>query len=79
VLEKLENLSKEFGLTRHEIAFGYIKSKMPNAKVVFGVETKEQITENFVAWKKDFPAILSEQIGISFPNVSERILNPSLW
>jgi len=79
VIEKLESLLKEFGLTRHEIAIGYIKSEMPRAKVVFGVETKEQITENVAAWLKGFPTGLSEKIRVSFPNVSERILNPSLW
>lgn len=79
VIEKLESLSKEFSLTRHEIALGYIKSEMPNAHVVFGAETKEQIAENLVAWQKDFPAILGEKIRMSFSNVSEQILNPHLW
>lgn len=79
VIEKLENLSKEFGLTRHEIAFGYIKSEMPNAHVVFGAETKEQVTENLMAWQKYFPAILGEKIRMNFSNVSEQILNPHLW
>lgn len=78
-IEKLESLSKEFGLTRLEIAFGYIKSKMPAARVVFGVETKEQIAENLAAWKKDFPSILGEKIRMNFSNVNEQILNPHLW
>jgi aryl-alcohol dehydrogenase-like predicted oxidoreductase len=78
-IEKLESLSKEFGLTRHEIAFGYIKSKMPTARVVFGVETKKQIAENLAVWKKDFPANLCEKIRMNFSNVSEQILNPHLW
>jgi aryl-alcohol dehydrogenase-like predicted oxidoreductase len=78
-IEKLENLTKEFGLTRHEVAFGYIKSQMPFAQVLFGAETKEQVTENLAAWKKDFPAILGERIRMNFSNVSERILNPLLW
>jgi aryl-alcohol dehydrogenase-like predicted oxidoreductase len=79
VIEKLENLSKEFGLTRHEIALGYIKSKMPKAHVVFGAETKKQIAENLAVWKKDFPANLCEKIRMNFPDVSEQILNPHLW
>ncbi|MCX5847507.1 MAG: aldo/keto reductase [Deltaproteobacteria bacterium] len=78
-IKRLESLSKDFGLTRHEIAFGYIKSEMPTAKVVFGVETKEQITENLAAWHKDFPANLGEKIRMNFSNVSEQILNPHLW
>lgn len=78
-IEKLESLSKEFGLTRHEIAFGYIKSEMPTARIVFGVETKKQIAENLAVWKKDFPANLCEKIRMNFADVSEQILNPHLW
>ena len=78
-IEKLESLSKEFGLTRHEIAFGYIKSEMPSAQVVFGAETKEQVTENLAAWQKDVPPLLGEKIRMNFNNVSEQILNPYLW
>jgi aryl-alcohol dehydrogenase-like predicted oxidoreductase len=79
VIEKLESLSKDFGLTRHEIALGYIKSEMPAARIVFGAEIKEQVTENLAAWQKDFPTGLNEKIRVSFSSVSERILNPSLW
>ncbi len=78
-IERLDGLSGEFGLTRHEIALGYIKSIMPNGRIIFGAETKEQVTENVRAWRKDFPAILAERIRMDFPNVSEHILNPSLW
>ena len=79
VIEKLENLSKEFSLTRHEIALGYIKAEMPNAHVVFGAETKEQVTKNLAAWQKDVPALLGKKVRIVFSNVNEQILNPSLW
>lgn len=79
VIERLERLSKEFGLTRHEIALGYIKSEIPTAKVVFGAETKEQVTENLAVWQKDFPPLLGEKIRVNFSNVNEQILNPHLW
>lgn len=78
-VEKLESLSKEFGLTRHEIALGYVKSNIPNARVVFGVETKEQVAGNLAAWKKDFPVSLGEKIRKIFFDMNERILNPPLW
>lgn len=79
VIEKLESLSKEFGLTRHEITLGYIKSEMPTARVVFGAETKEQVTENLAAWQKNIPTFLSEKIRMTFSSVNKQILNPSLW
>ncbi|RJO61826.1 aldo/keto reductase [candidate division WS5 bacterium] len=78
-IRKLESLSKELGLTRHEIALGYIKSEIPTGNVVFGAETKEQVTENLTAWKKNIPETLCERIKMTFSDVDERILNPFLW
>ncbi|MBF0119201.1 MAG: aldo/keto reductase [Desulfobacterales bacterium] len=78
-IEKVDKLSKELRLTRHEIAFGYIKSAIPSAKIVFGAETKEQVIENLSAWQKDVSAFLSEKVKAIFPNVDEKLLNPSLW
>jgi len=79
ILEKIESLAKGFGLSRQEMALGYIKSEIPTAKVVFGAETKEQVAENLAAWQKGVPTGLSEKIMVSFSIVSERILNPHLW
>ena len=79
VIEEFESLSKEFGLTRHEISLGYIKFKMPNAHVVFGAEKKEQVTKNLAAWQKDVPELLGEKVRTIFSNVNEQILNPHLW
>jgi aryl-alcohol dehydrogenase-like predicted oxidoreductase len=78
-VEKLDRLAEEYCLTRHEIALGYVKSAMPAARVVFGVETKEQVAENLAGWQKDVPAGLIERIKMSFPDLNERILNPHLW
>jgi len=52
VLEKLESLSIDLGLTRKEMALGYVKSEMPNASVIFGVDTPEHVRENLICWGK---------------------------
>lgn len=79
VLEKLESLSNNFGLSRQEIALGYIKSEMPNAYVIFGAETPEQVRENLMVWKKEIPKSLCNQVRTIFANVNEQIINPVLW
>ncbi len=78
-LEKVESLSRESGLTRHEIALGYIKLGMPGAKVVFGAETPKQVKENLTSWEKDIPFSLVSKVRKIFNSVDERVLNPSLW
>ena len=79
VIEKLESLSNDFGLSRQEIAIGYIKSEMPNAHVIFGAETPSQVRENMTAWQKEIPKSLGNKGRVLFANVDEQILNPSLW
>jgi len=79
VVEKIECLLNEFGFSRQEMAMGYIKSEMPNARVIFGVETPEQVMENVEACKKKMPDSLGSKVRALFANVDEQILNPSLW
>ncbi len=79
VVKEIESLSNEFGLSRQEMALGYIKSEIPNAHVIFGAETSEQVRENVEAWKKKMPESLGNKVGALFANVDEQILNPSLW
>jgi len=79
VVEKIESLSNEFGLSRQEMALGYIKSEIPNAHVIFGAEIPEQVIENVEAWKKKMPEPLGNKGRALFANVDEQILNPSLW
>ena len=79
VLRRLEALSNELGLTRQEIALGYLKSELPNAHVIFGAETREQVAENVATWKKEMPRDLSRQLRVLFSNINDKILNPALW
>ena len=79
VIEKIESLSNDFGLSRQEIALGYIKSEMPNAHVIFGAETPSQVRENMTAWQKETPKSLGNKVRTIFATVDEQILNPVLW
>lgn len=79
VLEKLESLSNDLGLSRLEVAMGYIKSEMPNTHVIFGAETKNQVNENINAWEREMPEALNKEIKKRFINISEEVLNPVLW
>lgn len=79
VLEQFKLLSSDSGLTRKEIALGYLKSEMPDASVVFGAETKDQVKENILIWSKQVPKSLGDKVREVFSNVREEILNPTLW
>ena len=79
VIEKLESLSMDLGLTRQELALGYLKSEMPNAMVIFGADTPDHVRENRLCWEKVPPPSLASRVKNIFNDVDERILNPVLW
>lgn len=79
VLEKFESLSRDSGLSRQEIAMGYVKAQFPDAKVIFGADTPEQARENLACWKKDIPSPFVSEVKKVFDSVDEKILNPASW
>ncbi|MCP4160202.1 MAG: aldo/keto reductase [Deltaproteobacteria bacterium] len=79
VLKDLCKLSREVNIERNEMAMGYVKSVYPNAKVLFGAETVEQVKNNIEVWEKKFSDMVVNLINDKFKHVDEKILNPSLW
>lgn len=79
IIEKLESISRDLKLSRQELALGYIKSEMPNAMVVIGVDTPEHEKMNLTSWGKEISPQLVKEIKYAFNNIDEKILNPTLW
>ena len=78
-LEKLQLLCREIQLTPLEVAIGYFKLSQPEASVVFGAETVEQVTQNIQCWQKEIPLVLISSIQDAFKDVPEYLLNPGMW
>ena len=79
VIEKLESLSNELKLSRKKLALDYIKSEMPNAKVVFGADTPLHVKENVACWEGELLPSSVDRVKKIFDCVDEKILNPTLW
>jgi aryl-alcohol dehydrogenase-like predicted oxidoreductase len=79
VVEKIDKLSRDFGLSRQEMAMGYIKTQMPKAHIMFGAETAAQTRENIKVWQKEFPELFCRKIRAAFIDESEQLLNPARW
>jgi len=79
VIDKVEQLSLEFNLTRQELALSYVRQKYPLAFVIVGAETKQQLVSNLAAWKSDKLSSLTTRIDDIFAEIDERIINPTLW
>ena len=79
ILKRFEKLVKEAGISKQTFALEYIKQSYPEAKIVFGVETLDQLKNNLNSWERKLPLDLVNRIGEEFGYVDNRILNPSLW
>jgi aryl-alcohol dehydrogenase-like predicted oxidoreductase len=79
ILEKIENLSLRFSISKQEMAMIYLREKYIDAKIIFGAETLTQVIDNLHCWGKIMPAGFMPEIDETFKNLDERILNPSLW
>ncbi|MBU4185652.1 MAG: aldo/keto reductase [Proteobacteria bacterium] len=79
IIKEIQTISNNIGLSQQEIALGYVKSEMPNAHVVFGAESSEQVKSNIACWRKNIQQNLVDMIKRKFDDIDEVILNPNLW
>lgn len=79
VLKKLETFAQEIGISKHALALEFAKQAYPNAKIVIGVETCEQLKSSVDKWQRKLSANIVKQAQKIFKCVDELILNPSSW
>jgi len=78
-VQKCNDLAHEAGMPIEQLALGYVRDAYPNAHIIFGAETPEQVHSNLASWKKELPVVWRERIKKRFSNVELKIINPSLW
>jgi aryl-alcohol dehydrogenase-like predicted oxidoreductase len=79
VIKKLDSICKELGLTRHELAFAYIKTTLPEAKILFGADNPDHVANNVKVWRKKILSYQDNKVQTMFEKIDERIINPYLW
>jgi len=78
-LADLHHILCESNLTLTAAAIGFVQAEWPGCKILIGAETQKQVLDNLdVATIQISPEIIA-RIKKQFPDVSEQILNPSLW
>ncbi len=79
-LLKIKNLSNEYNIEIAKLAFLFIRNLPEISSLVIGVENLEQIKENInFLREKPLSGELFERIYEEFSDLSEKIINPSLW
>ena len=79
VVDRLIKFSQQSGFSIMQLALGFAKSAYWGHKVVVGCETLEQMQQNLELWQTELPVELVARVQSQFKDVSEKILNPSLW
>ncbi|MBU1611981.1 MAG: aldo/keto reductase, partial [Proteobacteria bacterium] len=79
VVTRVAALAAEFGLDLPTIALAFVRQGLPATRVLFGAETVEQVRSNLKSWQTQVSADLSQRIRDCFADISENVLNPTLW
>jgi len=72
-------LCRELGLGRREASLAYVRSRYPEACVVFGAETATQVRETVSAWSVTFPETAIGRVEEALRGVDGAIIDPSRW
>ena len=78
-LKAFQSFANSTGVSRHQLALGYVRDAYPDAKIIFGAETPEQVRINTKVWQTPLSSGMVEQIQERFKDVDVRVLNPTLW
>jgi len=79
-LVKLRNLVNELNTNVAKLAFLYVRDLPEVSSLVIGSESIEQLSENINLLKeKPLSNDIYQRINEEFENISEKIINPSLW
>jgi len=81
VLKIFNMLADKCGLSRQQLAIGFVIKAYPSAKIVLGAETSQQVKSNLSVLEST--NIVSDDIVDEarnlFRDVGDNILNPALW
>ena len=79
VLVMVDRICREAGLTRAELAIGFIKHQSAISHLVFGVRNLEQLKEDISIFERNIPAGVIEELKAQFADIDVGIVMPSLW
>lgn len=79
ILNQLDQLCKETGYSRIDLAMGYVKRENTINHLVFGIRSLEQLKEDIDSFHKEIPEAIFKRIDKEFSGVSADLVIPSLW
>jgi len=78
-LDTFTTLADTYGISNLEFALGYAHAAYPQAKIVVGAESCEQLEEILAVWPPQCPNGLVKAVKETFSDVDETVVNPAGW
>ena len=78
-LNAFQSFADSAGISCHQLALGYARDAYPEAKIIFGAETPEQIRVNITAWHTPLSTGIVRQSQERFKDIDHRVINPTRW
>ena len=79
ILTKLDQMCKETGYSRIDLAMGYVKREKSVNHLVFGIRTLGQLQEDMLSFAKEIPEEIFAEIDREFSGIAADLVVPSLW
>ena len=79
ILNRMDVLCREAGISRIELALAYVKKTRGISHLVFGVDSLEQLKEDIILFRHEVPEEILEKIEQEFDQIPAEIMMPSLW
>lgn len=79
IVLEFASYADRLGMTRQQLALGFVKIRYPNARVIFGAETAGQVADNCMWWKKPPTDDSVKTLAQVFSNIDKKIINPTMW
>ena len=79
ILLKLDQLCKETGFSRIDLAMGYVKREQSVRHLVFGIRNMEQLKEDIASFQKEIHEEIFRDIDKEFSGIDADLVVPSLW
>lgn len=79
ILKKVDSICKKTGLTRIQIALGFVKRQKAVSRLVFGVRNLAQLKEDIFVFQQNLSNDVINELELQFSDISADIVMPSLW
>ena len=79
ILRDIDEVCSHTGVSRIQLALGYVKAEESISHLVFGVDDLDQLKENITIFNKDIDKDIIKVAAEKFKNLETDIVMPSLW